>query len=68
MDVPKDARTGRYEVDVDHERSATSFAVHRKVVQVARIEMERTFYTTEKGIIAATGFPWHLTFGGEGGI
>jgi LmbE family N-acetylglucosaminyl deacetylase len=43
--IPWDARTGRYEVDLAGLRNATSFAVHRKLARIARIEMERTFYT-----------------------
>src|SRR5436309_2504056 len=43
--IPFDARTGRYEVDVDGVRNATSFAVHRKLARVTHVELERTFYT-----------------------
>ena len=43
--IPYDARTGRYEVDVDGVRNAASFAVHRKLARVTHVELERTFYT-----------------------
>ncbi len=44
--IPFDARTGRYEVDIDGVRHATSFAVHRKPARIERVELDRTFYTT----------------------
>ncbi len=43
--IPPDARTGRYEVDVNGNRNVTSFAVHRKSARIARVELERTFYS-----------------------
>jgi LmbE family N-acetylglucosaminyl deacetylase len=54
--IPEDARTGRYEVEVDltdsqsHEallvaRRAASFSVYRKLVKIERIQLDRTFYT-----------------------
>jgi LmbE family N-acetylglucosaminyl deacetylase len=54
--IPEEARTGRYEVDVvltdsqSHEallvaRRVASFAVHRKLVKIERIQLDRTFYT-----------------------
>jgi LmbE family N-acetylglucosaminyl deacetylase len=53
--IPQDARTGRYEVDVvlcdsqSHKvlleaRRAASFAVYRKLVEIERIQLDRTFY------------------------
>lgn len=43
--IPWDARTGRYEVEIDGVPNATSFAVHRKLARIARVELERQFYT-----------------------
>ncbi|MBZ5546171.1 MAG: PIG-L family deacetylase, partial [Acidobacteriia bacterium] len=54
--IPADARTGRYEIDLaatdpashrslfDLKRVA-SFAVHRKLVRIERVELGKTFYT-----------------------
>ncbi len=53
--VPRDARTGRYEVDLIASDAATrrqlfarravaSFAVHRKLVRIERIELDKSFY------------------------
>lgn len=55
--VPLNARTGRYEVDlmardprtretVFFQRRAASFAVHRKLVRVELVELDRTSYTS----------------------
>jgi len=54
--VPSNAKTGRYEIDltlieslsrkqVGFLPSAASFAVHRKLVRIERIELGKTFYT-----------------------
>ncbi len=53
--VPLDARTGRYEIDIVGRDSKSqrvvftlprvaSFTVHRKLVRIERIELDRTFY------------------------
>src|SRR5690349_20519215 len=48
--VPPDARTGRYEVDINDGgttvRNATSFAVYRQLAKTVSITTGRTFYTT----------------------
>jgi len=55
--IPADARTGRYEIDLlGHDRisgqqtvkirGAGSFAVHRKLVKIERINLGKTFYAT----------------------
>lgn len=55
--IPADAPTGRYEIDlVGHDsisaqetakiREAGSFAVHRKLVKIERIDLGKTFYVT----------------------
>ena len=55
--IPEDAPTGRYEVDLitrdpkSHEiinsrENAASFAVHRKLVRIKRIELDKAFYTS----------------------
>ncbi len=55
--VPADARTGRYTIDLTALDSTTrresfnlpqaaSFAVHRKLVKVERVELGKTFYTS----------------------
>jgi LmbE family N-acetylglucosaminyl deacetylase len=55
--IPEDAGTGRYEVDLrirdpkTHEiissrENAASFAVHRKLVRIKRIELDKAFYTS----------------------
>lgn len=49
--IPWDARTGRYEVDLQTPAgaiipAATSFAVHRQVVKVTSVEFKKTFYTS----------------------
>ncbi len=54
--IPPEARTGRYEIDLaaadaaSHRQlfnlpHAASFAVHRKLVRIERIELAKTFYT-----------------------
>lgn len=43
--IPRDARTGRYEVDLDDVRNVTSFVVHRKLARIVNAEVDRTFYT-----------------------
>ncbi|MBZ5516494.1 MAG: PIG-L family deacetylase [Acidobacteriia bacterium] len=54
--IPADARTGRYEIDLSstdatsHRQplklpNAASFAVHRKLLRIERIELGKTFYT-----------------------
>ncbi len=55
--IPPQARTGRYAIDLraDDRQSgrqllqtphAASFAVHRKLVRIRRIELDKTFYTS----------------------
>jgi len=55
-EIPEEARTGRYEVDValtdsqSHEAlqvagRVASFSVYRKLVKIERIQLDRTFYT-----------------------
>jgi LmbE family N-acetylglucosaminyl deacetylase len=55
--IPTDARTGRYAIDllgedrfsrqiVSKVSDAGSFAVHRKLVKIERISLDKTFYTT----------------------
>jgi LmbE family N-acetylglucosaminyl deacetylase len=55
--VPPRARTGRYEIDLEARDSksqqvvlnlpaAASFAVHRKLVQIDRIELDKSVYTS----------------------
>ena len=55
--VPRDARTGRYEIDVaerdmrSHQvignpTRATSFAVYRKIVHIEEIKLDKTFYAS----------------------
>jgi LmbE family N-acetylglucosaminyl deacetylase len=55
--IPEDARTGRYEIDLEqagvpsgqegHElRDVASFSVYRKLVETSRIQLEKTFYTS----------------------
>jgi LmbE family N-acetylglucosaminyl deacetylase len=59
--VPADARAGRYEIDLlERDRQtrqailnlprAASFAVHRKLVQIASVEVAQTNYTSGDGI------------------
>jgi LmbE family N-acetylglucosaminyl deacetylase len=53
--IPWDARTGRYEVDITTTdgktvRDATSFAVHRQLVKVQSVELDKTFYTSGDSI------------------
>ena len=54
--IPADARTGRYEIDLaaadapSHQslfdlKRAASFAVHRKLIRIERVELGKTFYT-----------------------
>ena len=55
--IPADARTGRYEIDLvpNHDssqqstgemRGVASFSVYRKLVETNRIEVDKTFYTS----------------------
>jgi LmbE family N-acetylglucosaminyl deacetylase len=49
--IPADARTGRYTIAVapsagDTERDAASFTVYRKLVEITRIELPKTFYAS----------------------
>ena len=55
--VPDDARTGRYEIELATQDPksprtgstlppAASFVVHRKLVRIERIELDKTFYTS----------------------
>jgi LmbE family N-acetylglucosaminyl deacetylase len=55
--VPADARAGRYEIDLQARDSksrqvllnlpaAASFAVHRKLLQIDRVELDKSNYTT----------------------
>jgi LmbE family N-acetylglucosaminyl deacetylase len=54
--IPAEARTGRYEIDLGandatshrqllHVTRAASFAVHRKLVRIERVDLGKTFYT-----------------------
>ncbi len=48
--IPWNARTGRYEVDLTPAggapvHNATSFAVHRQLAKVISVELDKTFYT-----------------------
>ena len=54
--IPADARTGRYEIDLEATAAtshrqifnltrAASFAVHRKLIRIERVELGKTFYT-----------------------
>ncbi len=62
--VPPDAKTGRYEVDLavrDSKSHATTlslaraatFAVHRKLVRIEEIELDKRFYTSGDQVSAA---------------
>ncbi len=55
--IPENAKTGRYEIDLTARnaqtrkivfvrRNAGSFAVHRKLVRITRIELDKAFYTS----------------------
>jgi LmbE family N-acetylglucosaminyl deacetylase len=49
--VPADARTGRYEIDLAVSgnpaiRNAGGFAVHRKVAEITSVDLDKTFYTS----------------------
>ncbi|HEV2177457.1 MAG TPA: PIG-L family deacetylase [Terriglobia bacterium] len=46
--IPPSARAGRYEIDLDGASGtdAASFVIYRKLVQVERIELGKTFYTS----------------------
>lgn len=55
--VPEDTRTGRYEIELAAQDPknpqagstlphAASFVVHRKLVRIERIELDKTFYTS----------------------
>ncbi len=59
--VPASARTGRYEIDIEAVEPvakkqvallapAASFAVHRKLVRIERVELGKTFYTSGDSI------------------
>ena len=61
--VPRDARTGRYEIDIaerdprPHQSIGNpvrtgSFAVYRKVVHLEEIKLDKTFYTTGDQVAA----------------
>ncbi len=61
--IPLDAATGRYDVDFQVEDPATgrelegqekvaTFAVHRKLVSIDRIELDKTFYTSGDPVAA----------------
>lgn len=48
--LPWDARNGRYEIDLTPDggspiRDAGSFAVHRQLVKVVSVDLDKTFYT-----------------------
>jgi LmbE family N-acetylglucosaminyl deacetylase len=56
-EIPNEARTGRYEMDLVGRDSqshavvwnlprATSFAAHRKLLRIERFELDKTFYTS----------------------
>lgn len=56
-EIPPNARTGRYEVDLlrvepktqqvtGEQRDAATFSVYRKLVKISRIELGKTFYTS----------------------
>lgn len=63
--IPRDARTGRYEIALEAvdsgshqpvaqpESSVASFVVHRKLVEIKRISLDRTFYTSGDAVTAA---------------
>lgn len=49
--IPQDARTGRYEIDLQPSggaaiRNAASFAVYRQLVKVIAFDLDKTFYTS----------------------
>jgi len=51
--IPENAKTGRYEIDLTdphqpalNRARAASFAVHRKLIRIERIELDKTFYTS----------------------
>lgn len=55
--IPADARTGRYTIDLSladaasssgagEERDAASFTVYRKLAEITRVELPKTFYTS----------------------
>ncbi len=53
--IPSDARTGRYLVDFTETagaqiQQATSFAVHRQLVKVISVDLDKTFYTAGDSI------------------
>src|SRR6185437_2630313 len=53
--IPWDVQAGRYEVDITTAdgktvRDATSFAVHRQLVKVQSVELDKTFYTSGDSI------------------
>jgi hypothetical protein len=48
--IPSDARTGRYEVDLTLDagkpvQNAASFAVYRQLAKVVSVDLDKTFYT-----------------------
>jgi LmbE family N-acetylglucosaminyl deacetylase len=62
--IPRDARTGRYEITLEASDSSShqaapqpvgsvaSFVVHRKLVEIERIELDKTFYTSGDPVAA----------------
>ncbi len=53
--IPAGARTGRYLVDIrtangSQAQNATSFAVHRQLVKVMSVDLDKTFYTVGDSI------------------
>lgn len=62
--IPPSARTGRYEIDLqavdpsshkpifETDEHAASFAVHRKIIQIERIDLDRTFFTSGDPVAA----------------
>ncbi|HXJ96545.1 MAG TPA: PIG-L family deacetylase [Terriglobia bacterium] len=61
--IPPDAATGRYDVDFEvvdpasgrqreGQEKVASFAVHRKLVRIDRIELDKTFYTSGDPVAA----------------
>ncbi len=58
--IPSDARTGLYEIGLvpangsgDEMRGVASFSVYRKLVEVQRIELDTTFYSTGDPVACA---------------
>ncbi|HEV2494625.1 MAG TPA: PIG-L family deacetylase [Terriglobia bacterium] len=62
--IPRDARTGRYEIALEAsdssshqpapqpEGSVAAFVVHRKLVEIKRVSLDKTFYTSGDHVAA----------------